>query len=70
MAQFKRKSAGAIYTANASFTWTISGIALIACGGADTLAGGEGGDVFAISHIASDIENACVITDFSMDDND
>lgn len=38
MAQFKRKSAGAVYTANASFTWTISGIALVACGG-----GGGGG---------------------------
>ena len=38
MAQFKRKSTGAVHTANASFTWTISGIALVACGG-----GGGGG---------------------------
>ena len=28
------------------------------------MTGGAGNDVFAISHIASDVENACVITDF------
>ena len=31
--------------------------------------GGAGSDVFAISHIASTIEDACVITDFSISDD-
>ena len=51
MAQFKRKSAGAVHTANASFTWTISGIALVACGGGGGGGGGAPSSI-AVSYFA------------------
>ena len=65
MRHSKRKLAELSTSASTSFTWTLSGLALAACG-----SGGGGSDIFAISHIGSTIENACVITDFSLNEFD
>ena len=43
---------------------------IFADSGRAIMTGGTGSDIFAISHIGSTIENACVITDFSLNEFD